>query len=400
MMNDKKIDELLSFWAQIYQENPYTDFYQENFYHNLIFWNVKSNDREIDLSMAKSNNNHNQIIAKNNYCHPMSVFNNWLQYYSNSSKTDCFIQPTWQYFCQFISKDYMAKIADNHMKIYIPLDANHIENGAKLIFDFLERERISHLSKIGKQIRFDNIVVRLINPDDTKKLLSFIKDNAYIQEGLIKANPFAFNYDGIAMVVDGSLSFNETISSLLKSYMDYKRSINDLKRVYANDFYQYIESLYINEFKYNHNALAKIFAWKTQEERKEYQELISLIIKIHNPNFTYNDYINHYYQCSNNSKLKMIKETNELLIEALQAMTIRFNQNGINQVYSFFITGNPTLITNRNNLRERMIKSNFCSNLSNILYENNTNFVNYAQGLLDLYEINLDDLVINDGKRI
>ncbi|MBQ4031338.1 MAG: hypothetical protein II625_06255 [Bacilli bacterium] len=399
MNKDQRINEILQYWAQLYRENPTKEFSDRTFYNHLIFTGVKMEDRRINLSIQQSKTNPNfrkNPAAIDPNCNPQSTFNNWIQLYSDSRKTDCFVSPYWQYFCQFVSKDNKARMSHEHIKIYIPLDSDHIEYGAKMIFDFLEQNNISHLSKIGREIRFDDIVVRLINPDDAKKLLDFVSRNPYLQEGLIQANPFAFQKNGIAMAVDGSESYNSTVATLIKAYMDYRRKTNTLNNVNVENFYEYIRRLYIDQFISRRNQnLKTILDWKDKDEEKNYQEIVSLIIRVHDPNFTYDDYMQHYATCANISYLteRQILETNRLLIEALEAMTIRFNRNGISNVNAFFDTGDGKYITSKNNLRERMLHSNFRTTLKQILHQKRMTFAEYAQLILDQYHIDLNSLI-------
>ena len=401
MNNNNRINEILQFWADVYENNPQLEFTYRYFYHQLIFNDVKPEDRQVNLSEQISKLNPrlkiNPAIESYNCLHN-STFNNWIQMFSNSNNTDCFISDSWNYFCQFISRDRQARAATEHMKIYIPLDANHIEYGAKIIFDFLDQNSISHLSRIGQEIRFDDIVIRLIDPEDTDKLLNFVKSNSYLQEGLIKPNPFAFQKDGIAMAIDGDLSYNTIIATLLKTYMDCKRSTNSLNYVDVEDFYRYLRKLYKEQFiEHTNNTLSDALNWESYEE-KNYRQVISLIIQVHDPTFNYDSYLRHYSMCANIPVLteQEIRNCNNLLVEALQTMTSRFNHNGMFQVESFFESGRADLITNNNNLRNRMVNSTFRSTLRGILNQRKMSFKEYAQQLLKTHNIDLDDIITFD----
>jgi len=401
-MDKRRINEMLQHWAEIYRSNPTKSFSDRHFYHHLIFQGVKPEDREVNLGIlpSKVNPDYRKALGEiSPLCHPNSPFNNWIQYYADSPQTSCFVAYNWQYFCQFISKDNQARLAGEHIKIYIPLDAQHIEEGAKIIFDFLEKNHISHLSKIGREIRFDDIVVRLINPEDAKKLIQFVSSVPYLQEGLIQANPFAFQQNGIAMAVDGSLSFNSTVAKLLNAYMDYKRNSGTLNNVNADDFYAYLRALYLDQFVYHrNNNLERICQWEPDEENN-YREVIALIIKVQDPSFTLEDYMQHYATCADVELLTESKifETNRLLIEAIQAMTLRWGKNGIPSVRDYYDTGDPTYITRRNDLRDRMENSKFRATLKAILHQRRMSFNQYAQVLLDQYHIDLDQLLRDNG---
>ena len=141
MSNHKQSDDFLKGIAKDIKDNNY-DFNHGLFnyiYHKLIFQGVNVEDRKRNLSDE-------------------GMFARWCR--KGRPNTNTFVSPTWTYFCQFISSDNRALRADNHIKVYIPLDADHIERGVNEIFDFLDKNNISHLSKVGQKIRFDDVVVR------------------------------------------------------------------------------------------------------------------------------------------------------------------------------------------------------------------------------------------------
>ena len=103
-MNNKS-DEILQFWAEIAKSNPDYQFYTPEseyaIYHDLIFRGVRQEEREVDLSADNSKffsnlNNDPRFIST--LASPRSTFNNLISLYSNSSKTNVFISPSWQYF--------------------------------------------------------------------------------------------------------------------------------------------------------------------------------------------------------------------------------------------------------------------------------------------------------------
>ena len=384
-----EIDKLLKKWAKIIEQNPNSRIGKDYIYHLLIFNGTKKEEELVDLSSEKVNTL-NIFFSKNK----KSTFSNWIDKFSKSN-TKCFVSPDWQYFCQFISKDNKAYNSDEHIKMYVPLDAKHIERGVQMIFKFLDKNKISHLSKVGKRIRFDNVVIRLINPEDADKLLDFIKKNHYIQDGLLKPNPFAFQKDNIALAVDGDLSYNSTVSRLITDYLLREKENNNLKNVSADNFYNYVNVLYKTQFiTHENDHLSNLFDWEDYEEIN-YREVISLILKSKNSFFQYKDLIDHYLTCANisNSEELETQEVNDMLIESIIAMTKRFNKCGTNNVEAYYETGNPTLITSQNRLRERVVNNNFRDRLRKILNKNNISFIDYAENLLQEYDIDLESFV-------
>ena len=106
-------------------------------YHLLIFTGVSKEDRKFDLADE-------------------GMFKRFCQ--KGRMNTHTFVDPGWQYFCQFISSDLKAKGTSDHIKVYVPLDHEHLERGVNELFDFLDANKISHESKVGKKVRFDDVV--------------------------------------------------------------------------------------------------------------------------------------------------------------------------------------------------------------------------------------------------
>ena len=385
----KGIEDFLKKWAKIAASNPDMSFNNESMknaiYNDLIHIGVNKEDTKINLRDTSSPLDFKTNIPYSREVYVDSAFNNWLEYYHNNNNIDVFVSPNWSYFCQFVSKDKSAYTAKEHIKVYIPLDSKHIENGAKLIFDFLTKNNITHLSKIGKNIRFDDIVVRLINPEDAEKLNNFIKNNKYINEGIIEANPFAFHNDKIAMACDGQLSYNDTVAGMIDMYIDKKRKENKLREVGFKDFYSFLINEYKEQFQeHKANNISRKFNIYDNNKLENYKNVIELMIKSQNPNFTYEHFINHYQRCAGINYISRaeIENTNKLIIEAIEAIeaiTERFNSQeyGIANVESFVITGQTTLITRKNGLRDRLSNSNFREQVNKILKMNKVTFRQY-----------------------
>ena len=82
-----------------------------------------------------------------------------------------------------------------------------------------------------------------------------------------------------------------------------------------------------------------------------------------------------------------------LLIEALQAMTLRWNEDGTRYVRAYIATANEDFITRNNNLRDRIVNSNFRETIKAILHQRNMTFDQYAETILNQYHIDLNELL-------
>lgn len=386
-MNNRRqtIDNFLKFFANIASQNPTHVFSRNEIYHELTRIGVPSYERNFKTS---------------------NLFNNWIQYYQNNPNCNVFVSEDWKYFCQFISTDRAAYYSNQHMKIYVPLKSTHIENGAKEIFNFLSNNNISHASKIGSDIRCDNIVIRLININDFSKLINFLNNNNYIQEGLLPANPFLFNINGIPVASDGTISFNATISHLIALYINNKTSTNELNTVNVDDFYLFVE----NYYKYSFSSKTGIYSLMSQFQIDssmlvDYKNVFELILKSKDPNFRINDYIAHYQECSNpniqnnkeNDIINLIngsnqntneyieQKTNETFLYIFDVMFKKYPNEDLvlNAINFYLIYGDLTKLTRENNLRDDIANSTFRQDLNNILLSKNIDFKEYAKKLLE-----------------
>ena len=400
MNRKQEIDEILKYWANISKQNPELNFNSQKtddlIYKYLIFKNVSHEDKKVNLNMRPDNNT-------------KSTFEKWINN-NYRDNTNVFVDPNWQYFCQFISTDNAAIKSREHLKVYIPLDNEHIEVGANLIFNFLADNNISHQSKIGKRIRFDDIVVRLVNPDDLKKFLEFIRTTPYIQEGLIKPNAFAFQHNGIALACDGDKSYNSTIASLIDLYISIKKQNNELDKAGYEDFYITIANLYNSQFiDKNDDTLARRLKFThSKAAAKNYQEIISLVLKSQSESFNLESYIEHFKQSKNKKDMhatgitpkkttdiitpEMLEEeiikdrVNETLVEAVKSMQKKYSyEQSLLGIETYVISGREEYLTRTDDLRRKLSDSSWRKDLREILKKSKTNFREYANKILIEY---------------
>lgn len=121
-----------------------------------------------------------------------------------------------------------GNLSGNEVKLYIPLDAQHLQEGANQIFDFISKTSIQHQSKIADKIRNDNIVIRVNNLNDAQTIINFVNSNNYLREGLIKVNPFLSNCNGVGITMDNSYSFNSTLCNIICNFVFHLKQQNAL----------------------------------------------------------------------------------------------------------------------------------------------------------------------------
>lgn len=380
MSNHKQSDDFLKGIAKDIKDNNY-DFNHGLFnyiYHKLIFQGVKGEDRKRNLSDE-------------------GVFAKWCR--KGRPNTNTFVSPTWTYFCQFISSDNKALRADNHIKVYIPLDADHIERGVNEIFDFLDKNNISHLSKVGQKIRFDDVVVRLVHKEDLNKLLEFIKNNKYIQEGLIKPNSFAYNEDNIALACDGSLSYNAVLSNYIMLYMKKLASVNELDKASVKGFYQFLINYYATTFVDERNPerpyVLKKFANDFDHVFNEgidindkyvldsYKYITKLMIESQAKDYKLDNFIGHYTDLIN----KKFKDSNvdfvavdEMLARLIEIMVQKADANyTIWNIIKYIETGQANYITRFGDSRNMVCNSSFREDMLYMLKMKDMNAHDYVR---------------------
>lgn len=295
---EKIINEFLWAWRDTMLQNPNFNPGKNDIYSQLIRLGVDKKDHKVSLDQ--------------------SSFLTWIRYFSNQPHIECFVSETWRYFCQFINRDSEVLGQPDQIKIYIPQDAKHIERSAEELFSFLRDNNIPHHSKIGRAIRFDDIVIRVASREAADKILDFARRNKQIQRGMIKPNPFAFNNNGIAMAVDGSVSYNDTVSKYISLYLLRRKKENKLTSVNCEDFYNFVAA-YMQNFASKEGMEQVISDFQLEKESKSYRVSIpallanyanvtALIIKSHSPSFTEEDYYQHFNVCNNPTRIKTQEE--------------------------------------------------------------------------------------------
>lgn len=229
MLDSIRPDEIEAFLVRLYdigvQNN--LDYNHDTIYNELRSYGLKESDK-IALGDFKG-------MAKS----VDRSFKQWPKDFDENHQIHVFVDPGWPYFCQFCSD---PMIRSEYIKLYIPLDYDHIYEGAKQLFEFVAEQGIMHQSKIGKRIGSDNVIIRLdgSDMDSLNKIIEFIDHNSYIQEGLNKTNPFISNIHGIGYMKETGISYNSEISHLISDYLNQK--IKAKERPDSKDFAEWFSN--------------------------------------------------------------------------------------------------------------------------------------------------------------
>ena len=182
----------------------------------------------------------------------------WEELFIDDSKTRVDFH-SWEGFCLF---SYSRPNSLNEIKVYIPLDVNHIEDGVYKIFKFLSNNNIKHTSKVRNgEISRDDVVVRLFSEEDARKLIDFVNNDDFFKTNTIEPNPFSIRAGRVGLVSDGMFSYNDFVNNII--YKFFRE--NEMRRFYEyvideEDFIKWFRCYYEEMFiKCNPKKLDELF---------------------------------------------------------------------------------------------------------------------------------------------
>lgn len=155
--------------------------------------------------------------------------------------------------------DYLAAIK-NGIKLYISVEADNLYKVSELLFNFMVNNGITMQCKVSKEMRNDALICRVTNSIDALKVSDYLNSLNY--KSNIRPNPFLFDNGKVSIAIDGVLSFNVTLSRLLKEYLWVKRSTHTIEKIaldkdfnISEDFNNFIRS----QIKFLNSSQKKAF---------------------------------------------------------------------------------------------------------------------------------------------
>ena len=225
--NKKRINSFLHFLRDIVRDNPNFKLTKNNIYD----WITK-----LDVSPEE----YDEDLVKYGW------FDEWKNMFPEQNNTGNYPHTFFSYF----KNNEIAFInVDNPIKMFIPIDIKHIKESFEKIITFLNDKNITYQTKISREIRIDDIVIRVTSEKDARTIIDFINNDEYIKEGLLKPSPFCFNYNGIALTLDGNNSYHKVVGELIYDYIIEKNEKKDLETIGYVDFSNYVEKLYTNKYE-------------------------------------------------------------------------------------------------------------------------------------------------------
>ncbi len=408
-MNKKeRVDDLLKFWRDILEENPQIDFSDpERVY--MIYYDL------LHLGVSKEEEN-----KKISY-----FFANWVNQFPNfhpgELKRD-------QYFCQFASSENQFHTTRDSIKIYLPQDLDHIDESVKELLNFLQDYHIPHITNVASQILSDDIIIRLLRPEDADLVNRFIQNSEHIQKGLMGENPFAFSRNGLSYVNDGKLSFLKVVANYIRLYLSQKQRTNTVSEIGVDDFYQFVQSYYeetLENFS-NIDRVMKDFAIDGRSPRNTseiivgHQNITELILKANQDGFTYEGFLNHVSECQddaiqekkiatvsflrNPNPKKLTKEeinqVRSLLLQALHTMANKYGKDAATiYIREYIRRGDPTFLTRDHGLRDLLTNVNFRDTILSLLAEQKISLKKYMASIEEVKKPEEKDIPQNKEEK-
>lgn len=316
-MNKKRINEFLENIEYLYDTRLNTDtpLTQDEVYSWLV--RLDNSDDHKDIS---------------------DYFNYWLDYYEDKNNIDCYYDN--KFYCILQNGEWNSN--DYNVKLYIPFKYHDIKEGVIKIFDYLLENNINHYSKITKYMRNDSVIIRLKSIRDVKNLLEFM-DNSIVHEMLEELNPFIFNYHGIGLVMDNSLSYNYEVAKVIYNYVLSRKLFKQNDKPNYREFYNFVYNCYKDA---TDNNIKMIYDVLYASLDSKYSIL-------------------DFYD-----KVSLYQGNPTLLFESLLATRNKYrkNEQAVNSLL-LLLKGNYSGITRKNNYRNRlyqfmdsdMIKRTICS---------------------------------------
>lgn len=350
----------------------------ERFKQQIIDYPNRLND------VLKHDNIYGNLVRCNT---PIKVNNsNLFGFWINNNKrnnTEVYVSYNHPYFCQFVSQNEKMFDQDKHHKIYLSLEPEYVQMGVERLFNFIDGEGMPHSSKVGKLSRDDQIVVRVNNREDCEKVISFIENDKYIQEGKKKPNPFSFQERGVAIAFDGGVSYNTGMAYMIEVYL--REYLDRVDEIGVNTFIDYCVDYY-NKYFVKKEDIDKVFDdFRVDKdvsnvyEMVDYKYCLKLFLNGLSNDFNYNKYEelienkqkNSYKDAQEFSEYLNKDNYMDLFNELCKVMLNKYGyEDGSWQIKEFIDTGEGKYITRDNNLRRRVSNKEFINYIVNYARSN------------------------------
>lgn len=357
-----------------------TDSVLKDLYESNI--NLHENNLSLTAGMVKN------YLQRRGIPEEEQVFQNVTQYFNDWQKTFRDYSNLHTYYD--INNSLCIKngeIPSDCICMSISLDIGHINQGVKLIFDYLSRLNVPHRATVKNEIKTNGIVIRLASREDAIKLQNFINNSRYLQEGMLPVNSFYPEDNKIGYTYDGSTSYDNIVSQVIANYINRMYELGvELKDINANSFYQYISAFMQDK----NNIINLPFVGKNNEKEKDATFILELL-KNSLGSRNIDDYFEFYDWIQKNKNVKSTapEDKEELFKEYILTTLKKYPKgfddsdpeySGLDYIMNF-INGNINGVTRDNNLRERVRNNLTVNDIANILINNHIPGANLNQKL-------------------
>lgn len=268
-----------------------------NAFLKRIEWIAQSYNYDYETLHRVVYNELHNIGVDNLNCDISYMFPYWINN-NQRSTTSVFQTEKHKYFCQFVREEYQSQVIkeSDPVKLYIPVNASHLYEAVNRIFDFCDANNIIHTSKVAKEIRNDNIVLRVRTKEDAIKIINYVSSDPYILEGRLEVNPFCISANGVGLAVDNYNSYNMQVASFIANYTLFNKNNNLTYKTSIEDFSRFVERTKPS--------------YKDHQEEIYKEEIRGLIVKSLNSSDV-NTLFDHHSKVSSNAKSNEKQNGNE-----------------------------------------------------------------------------------------
>ena len=227
-------------------------------------------------------------------------------------------------------------------------------------------------SKIAKVLRSDALVCRVATVEDAKKVCDYLNNLNY--KSKYRYNSFLYENGKVGMTMDGNLSYNRTLSKLIKEYLILKKETNTLDNVSMDDLNRFINNqveLLKGDMKKYYMDLYQI---NSEEKYKDFLMICNLVSKNLDNSLTLNELFKHQEikkMNVNNDKKIYTKQDEDKILYVVNSLANYYSIEDVHEIIMKFIcTGNVRFFTRRDDIRtivsDNFTKEKFKNIISNL----------------------------------
>ena len=373
-MNRAKEREIfLKYLSDVYLQNPNLPFSTDIVYNELSRFNVINGEHYIidneSLLVVQLNLNNKFRTNKS-----VNTFGNgyfWVIENRNNKKDSDFYNDLF-----------------NSVKLYVSVDAENIYKVSEALFKFMIDENIVMQSKIAKGMRNDALVCRVATAEDAKKVSNFLKNLNY--QSKFKPNPFLLESGNVSVAMDGRLSYNSTLSKLIKEYLVSNKNSNSLDCVSCDDFTDFIKNQ-IELLRGNtKRSFMDLYQIKSEDKYLDFIMISNFICKNMENTLTVDD-IFKYQEIklieANAGNKMYSKEDEDKILYVVNSLANYYSVDDVHKIIMNFITNADVKVFTRRDDIRTVISDNFSpQDVKNIISNLGWNaFLSAAMGTYDKY---------------